>query len=90
MAEEKETKSVEIPKTSKIEDVSMSNADNGVIISYCERTPRPASKGTYDMCMDYNRRQEVYDFDDETDETEAFDRYRELFIRARADRNKKS
>lgn len=75
---------------SYIEDVNMSNADNGVIISYCERTPRKG-KGVYDGCMDYNRRQEVFDFDDDESEefNQAFDRYKELFLKARADRSKK-
>lgn len=73
-----------------IEDVNMANADNGVIISYCDRTKRKG-KGTYDMGYDYNRRTEVFDFDDDDEESEefmkAFDRFKELFIQARKDRN---
>lgn len=75
---------------SYIEDVNMSNADNGVIISYCERTKRKG-KGTYDGGYEYNRRQEVFDFDNDEEESEefkeAFDRYKELFLQARKDAN---
>jgi hypothetical protein len=72
-------------KDSYIEDVNMSNADNGVIISYCERT-KSAGKGSYD-CYDYNRRQEVFDVDDNDEDdgemAKAFDRYKELFMEER-------
>lgn len=77
---------------SYIEDVNMQNADNGVIISFCERIKRKG-KGTYDGGYDYNRRQEVFDFDDDDEESEefakAFERFKELFMQARADRKTK-
>lgn len=70
-----------------IEDVNMANADNGVIISYCERTKRKG-KGTFDGGYDYNYRKEVFDVDDEDEEktefNKAFDRFKELFMEARA------
>jgi hypothetical protein len=79
-------------KDSYIEDVSMQNADNGVIIRYCERIKRKG-KGTYDGGYDYNSRSEVFDFDDDDEESEefskAFDRFKELFMQARADKRDK-
>lgn len=75
-------------KDSYIEDVSMRNADNGVTISWCDRTKRKG-KGTYDGGYDYNSHSEVYDFDDDDKESEeftkAFDRFKELFVQARMD-----
>lgn len=77
---------------SYIEDVSMSSADNGVIISYCERK-KMSGKGTYDAGYDYNRRQEVFDFDEDEEEGEefkkAFDRYKELFTQSIKDKKKR-
>jgi hypothetical protein len=79
-------------KDSYIEDVNMRNADNGVIINYTERCKRKG-KGTYDGGYDYNSRSEVFDFDDDDEESEefskAFDRYKELFMQARSDRKVK-
>lgn len=73
-------------KDSYIESVNMDNADNGVIISYCERT-KLKGKGTYDGGYDCQYRKEVFDVDDDDKENEemekAFTRYKELFMEAR-------
>lgn len=75
-----------MPKPAQyIEDVNMRNASNGVIISYCVRIKN--TKSTYDD-YSYNRKEEVFDFDDDEGSAEfqeAFDRYKELFIMARND-----
>ena len=71
-------------KSSYIEDVSISNADNGVIVRYCERT-KSEGKGCYDS-YDYKRREEVFNtMDEDGDEgfEEAFNRFKELFMQAR-------
>lgn len=69
----------------KISDVRMEPAKNGVIISYCEKTEKKGSKGTYDNCS-YSYPKEVYDFDsDETKDAkfdEAFNRFKELWKQA--------
>jgi hypothetical protein len=69
---------------SYIEDVSMDNADNGVMVCYTERT-KSAGKGTYD-CHDYNRRKEVFA---EEQMEDGFERFKELFMQARNHKNKK-
>lgn len=78
-----------------VEDVTMDNASNGVIISYRKCIKKPASgKNTYDS-TDYKYEKEVFDVDDE-DESEdselekAFARYKELFMQARAYKLKKA
>ena len=65
-------------KKENICDVSMSNADNGVIINYTEKT-KSANKGTYDN-YNYEYRKEVFAEDKIED---AFKRYKELFLMAR-------
>lgn len=69
MAEEKE---------SKICDVRMENADNGVIVSYTEKTPKKGG-GTYDN-MSYEYCKEVFS---EDDMESGFKRFKELFLQAR-------
>lgn len=62
----------------KIDSVSMESAENGVIISYsvCKKK---AGAGQYDN-MSYDYKKEVFDFDEEEDSQEAFDRFKELFL----------
>ncbi len=75
--------------SSYIEDVTMDNADNGVTVSYCERKKNPTSKGcTYDS-YDYNRRKEVFSEDGEGGIDAGFDRFKELFLKARNHKMKK-
>lgn len=72
-----------------IENVSMENADNGVIISYRQCTIKDPKKGnTYDN-TETKYPKEVYDVDDDDDSEDselnkAFERYKELFLEARA------
>jgi len=72
-----------MPKPSQyIEDVNMRNASNGVIISYCIRVKN--AKSTYED-YSYNRKDEVFEFNDEDGESEAWDRFKELFTQSRKD-----
>lgn len=52
---------------SKIQDLRIEPATNGVIISYTEKKEK-ATKNTYDNCT-YDYKKEVYDFDTEEKET---------------------
>lgn len=62
----------------KICNVSMDNAENGVIVSYTEKR-KSANKGTFDNC-DYEYCKEVFP----EDKMEAgFTRFKELFLQAR-------
>lgn len=65
---------------SKISNLSMEPATNGVIISYCVKKEKPANKGTYDNCS-YDYPKEVFDFDqdDAGKKTEGFDKAFERF-----------
>ena len=69
-------------------EVRMENADNGVIISWTEKTKK-STKGSYDD-YSYDYKKEVYDFDEDDDEGEefnkAFDRFKELFLQAKKDK----
>ncbi|HHT9135868.1 MAG TPA: hypothetical protein ACFYEK_01345 [Candidatus Wunengus sp. YC60] len=65
-------------KETKICDVNMSNADNGVIVSWNEKTPKSGG-GTYDNA-NYEYCKEVF-MEDKMDK--AFDRFKELFLEAR-------
>lgn len=80
-------------KDSYIENVNMRNADNGVIINYTTRT-KMKGKGTHDGGYSYDDCTEVFDFDDDDEESEefekAFDRFKELFMQARSDRKTKA
>jgi len=60
-----------------IDDVRMETADNGVIICYTQK--KKTGKGKYDN-YSYDYKKEVFDFDDEEDSKEAFDRFKELFM----------
>lgn len=63
----------------EIENVSMRNAENGVVISYCECMEAP-TKGTYDnKIREY--KDEVFKFPSEFDD--AIKRFKELFLLAR-------
>ena len=73
---------------SKIQDLRMEPATNGVIISYTEKKEKAHNKNTFDNCS-YDYKKEVYDFD--TDEKEsgekkdidgAFERFKELWKQA--------
>jgi hypothetical protein len=68
--------SMPIP-TNPIDDVRMESADNGVIICYNEK--RKTGNGKYDNYT-YDYKKEVFDFDEEEDSKEAFDRFKELFM----------
>ena len=78
-----------------VENVSMSNATNGVIIEYRECTVKDPKKGNTYENMDSQYKKEVYDVDDE-DESEdsefekAFARYKELFKQEREYKMSKS
>lgn len=63
--------------TNPIDDVRMECADNGVIICYNEK--RKTGNGKYDNYT-YDYKKEVFDFDEEEDSKEAFDRFKELFM----------
>lgn len=71
---------------SKIQDLRMEPATNGVIISYTQKTEK-AGKGTYDNCS-YDYKKEVYDFDtkeegeNKKDLDGAFERFKELWKEA--------
>jgi len=60
-----------------IDDVRMETADNGVIICYTQK--KKTGNGKYDN-YSYDYKKEVFDFDDEEDSQEAFDRFKELFL----------
>ena len=49
---------------SKISDVRMEAANNGVVISYCEKIEKKGSKSTYDNCS-YNYPKLVIQQEDE-------------------------
>jgi hypothetical protein len=74
--------------TSKIQDLRMEPATNGVIISYCVKKEK-ATKNTYDNCS-YDYKKEVYDFDmgekeeggEKKDIDGAFERFKELWKQA--------
>ena len=63
--------------TNPIDDVRMEYASNGEIICYNEK--RKTGNGKYDNYT-YDYKKEVFDFDDEGDSQEAFDRFKELFL----------
>lgn len=71
---------------STIDYLRMEPADNGVIITWTEKTKSP-SKGTFDNCT-YKDHKLVYDMDsDEVDESkngleEAFAKYKELWMKS--------
>lgn len=67
---------------STIDYLRMEPADNGVVITWTEKTKTP-SKGTYDNCT-YKDHKLVYDIDEEvdggkTDIDKAFAKFRELW-----------
>lgn len=84
--EEIKSKPMSTTTTSKIQDLRMEPATNGVIISYTQKTEKPG-KGTYDNC-NYDYKKEVYDFDKEEegegkkDLDGAFERFKELWKEA--------
>lgn len=65
-------------KDEKICDVNMQNAENGVLVTYTEKT-KGAGKGTYDN-YNYEYRKEVFS---EKDMEKGFERFKELFLQAR-------
>lgn len=70
-------------KKSTIEYLRMEPADNGVIISWTERTPSN-SKGTFENSM-YKDHKEVYDIDEDNEEDDiekAFSKFKELWMRS--------
>ena len=67
-------------KNRKIQSVSMSDAENGVIVNWDEKIEKPG-KGMYDNSS-YEYKKEV--FSDE-DLDKAFARFKELFMEARKD-----
>lgn len=68
----------------KITDLRMEPASNGVIISWCEQTPKSGGKNTYDNCS-YAYPKEVFDFDGDNDIDKAFERFKELWKEQYAD-----
>jgi hypothetical protein len=76
--------SMPIP-TNPIDDVRMESADNGVIICYSEK--RKTGNGKYDNYT-YDYKKEVFDFDEEEDSKEAFDRFKELFMAMKKSKKK--
>ena len=68
---------------STIDYLRMEPADNGVIISYNIKTQSVNTKNSFDNCS-YKEHKEVYDIDDENEETldEAFKRFRELWTKS--------
>lgn len=71
--------------TNPIDDVRMESADNGVIICYTEK--RKTGNGKYDNYT-YDYKKEVFDFDEEEDSQEAFDRFKTLFLAAKKAKKK--
>lgn len=67
-------------KKGKIQSVSMSDAENGVIVSWDEKVEKPG-KGMYDNCS-YEYKKEVFG---DKDIDKAFERFKELFMKARED-----
>jgi hypothetical protein len=72
-----EAKSLMPVSSHPIDDVRMETADNGVIICYTQK--KKTGNGKYDN-YSYDYKKEVFDFDDEEDSKEAFDRFKELFL----------
>ena len=72
-----EAKSLMPVSAHPIDDVRMETADNGVIICYTQK--KKTGNGKYDN-YSYDYKKEVFDFDDEEDSKEAFDRFKELFL----------
>lgn len=60
-------------------DLRMEPANNGVIISWCERHPAKNGKDTYSA--DYKYPKEVFDFDGDNDLDAAFSKFKEIWMK---------
>jgi len=76
----------------KISDLRMEPAANGVIISWCERIEnKDSGKGTFDNCR-YDYPKEVYDFDQDGESDgidKAFTRFKEIWMQQYAEAKSK-